>query len=203
MGDTLTEELTLTSRTSSTVRGSTEDREEPVTVVKVRRVLKVGQEGVKGKTTCMRREAGHVDVEEEAFLGRTESRSAGMEDRVGRETAMMGMEEDLEVEVIKKEGRGKGSNEDGGKLQHEKSQSRNQLVKVVEENSAKRKKLEMTPQCNLETNVLETNWEGREVTGLGREVEPRDLKSDQGDFLKFSSFTFFGDNFCRSKFVEI
>ena len=30
--------------------------------------VKVGQEGVKGQMTCMRREAGHVDVEKEIAL---------------------------------------------------------------------------------------------------------------------------------------
>ena len=178
MGDTLTEELR---------RSSTANREEPVTVVKVRRVLKVGQEGVRGKETCMRREAGHVDVEEEAFLGRIESRSAGMGDRVERETAVMGVEGDLEVEVIKKEGRGKGGNEVGNKLQHEKSLSRNQVVKVAEDNLVEREKSEMTPWRNLETKVVESNWEGGDAIGLGREMESKDMKPDQGDSLKFSS----------------
>merc|ERR1719376_1067280 len=100
MGDTLTEELRHSS-SSSTGRGSTSNREEPVTVVKVRRVLKAGQEGVKGEKTCMT--TSHVNVGKEAFLGRTESVSLGMGDRVERESSTMGMEGDLEVEVIKKE----------------------------------------------------------------------------------------------------
>ena len=184
MGDTLTEELRHSS-SSSTGRGSTSNREEPVTVVKVRRLLKVGQEGVKGQKTCTRRKAGPVDVEKGALLGRTESISVGMGDRVGRVTATMG--DDLEVEVMKKEGRGKGVNfsKVGSKLLHEKSQNRNQ---VVEDKPTERKNSEMTPPCNLETKALETNCERRKAIGLEREVESRDLVQDQGDqLLKFSS----------------
>ena len=40
--------------------------------------VKVGQEGVKGQMTCMRREAGHVDEEKDAFLGRIKASSVDL-----------------------------------------------------------------------------------------------------------------------------
>ena len=177
-------------------RGSTSNKgEQPVKVVKVRRVRKAGQEGVKSEELDIRR---CVDVKKEAFVGKTESRLEGFGERVG-ETLRVEEEEESEVEVIKKEGRVnmkedrmKGGDEVGSKCRNQTAQSRSQEKKVRDHNLGERGESGMT-QCKRETRVLGTNGGKRQAMGLEKEVGSEtmwpclDAVAHQDDLMRCTS----------------
>ena len=157
MGGSSKEDLGRRCLHSSSSRGSTSNKgEQPITVVKVRRVRKAGQEGVKSEEIDIRR-CADVKMDSEAFAGSTVARLETL-----KKTLMV--EEECEVEVIKKEGRGK-QGEEVGRCRKQKGQRRNHVEKVVDYNPAESELV----QCKRETKVLETHEGDGKRIGLEKE----------------------------------
>ena len=150
-------------------KGSASNKgEEPVRVVKVLRVRKAGQEGVKSEE-----------------MGRSESIS-GMGGRVGE---TMRLEEESEVEVIKKEGKTtRGKRGDSSRCKNQQGQSRNQTEKVVGDDKLGEREEAKLNQLDQQTNVLEESMRERQVTGLeNEEIMWPDLEADRDDQLKITT----------------
>ena len=200
MGGSLKEELGRQS-VHAIDRGSTSNKgEQPVKVVKVRRVRKAGQEGVKSEELDIKR---CVDVKKEAFVGRTGSTLEGLGETVGE---TLRVKKESEVEVIKKEGRvikkvgmvnmkegrEKGGDEVGSNCRNQTAQSGSQVEKVADHNLGESRESGMT-QCKRETKVLGTNGGERQAICLEKEVafdmtwSCLDAIAHEDDLLKITS----------------
>ena len=192
MGGSLKEELGRQS-VHAIDKGSTSNKgEQPVKVVKVRRVRKAGQEGVKSEELDIKR---CVDVKREAFVGRTGSTLEGLGETVGE---TLRVKKESEVEVIKKEGRvikkvgmvnmkegsEKGGDEVGSNCRNQMAQSGSQVEKVADHNLGERRESGMT-KCKRETKVLGTNGGERQAICLDASVHQDDLLKITSQNLEF------------------